>query len=84
MRIIIFQILLLLTFCKIAAQNQEPTLDNALININKSTVNSGIIYERTMQLANLYNFNREEGFDSANYKYFRQVLLEMHNASNYL
>jgi pimeloyl-ACP methyl ester carboxylesterase len=35
-----------------------------------------------MQLANLYNFNREEGFNTANYKYFRQALLEMHNASN--
>lgn len=72
-----------ISMCIITAQNQVQNLDDALININQSSVDSGIIYERTMQLANLYNFNREEGFNIAYYKYFRQALLEIYNTSNY-
>jgi hypothetical protein len=72
-----------LSLCNATAQNQEKTLDDALVNVNQTTITSGIIYERTMQLADLYNFNREENFNTADYQYFRQALLEMHNASNY-
>jgi hypothetical protein len=64
------------------AQAPDETLDDALQNVNQSTVTSGIIYERTLQLANLYNFNREEGFNSANATYFKQAFQEMHIASN--
>ena len=82
MKRIFLGIIMILCVFNIEAQNQDPTLDVALNNVNQSAVSSGIIYERTMQLANLYNFNREEGFNVANYKYFKQALLEMHNASN--
>ncbi|MEN8816040.1 MAG: hypothetical protein ABF274_04120 [Nonlabens sp.] len=62
MKRIILSIGLALSLCNATAQNQEKTLDDALVNVNQTTVTSGIIYERTLQLANLYNFNREEGF----------------------
>jgi hypothetical protein len=71
-----------LSLCNATAQNQEKTLDDALVNVNQTTITSGIIYERTMQLADLYNFNREENFNTATYDYFKQALLEMHSASN--
>ncbi|WP_298952133.1 hypothetical protein [uncultured Nonlabens sp.] len=82
MKRIILSIGIALSLCNATAQNQEKTLDDALVNVNQTGVTSGIIYERTLQLANLYNFNREEGFDTANYDYFKQALLEMHRASN--
>jgi hypothetical protein len=53
------------------------------VNVNQTTITSGIIYERTMQLVDLYNFNREENFNTAGSNYFKQALLEMHLASNY-
>jgi hypothetical protein len=52
------------------------------VNVNQTTITSGIIYERTLQLADLYNFNREENFNTADSNYFKQALLEMHLASN--
>lgn len=82
MKKIILTIGITLSLWNITAQNLEYTLDDALENVNQSTVTSGIIYERTLQVANLYNFNREQGFDTANYEYFSQALLEMHRASN--
>jgi hypothetical protein len=57
-------------------------LDSLLIDIDKSTVTSGIIYERTLQLANLYNFNKVDSLNTANYGYYKQSLLELHRASN--
>jgi hypothetical protein len=57
-------------------------LDSLLVDIDQSSVTTGIIYERTLQKANLYNYNREEKFNTAEYSYFRQSLLEMHRASN--
>jgi hypothetical protein len=35
-------------------------LDSMLVNIDQSTVRTGIIYERTYQKANLYNYNSKE------------------------
>ena len=57
MKRIFLGIIMILCVFNIEAQNQDPTLDVALNNVNQSAVSSGIIYERTMQLANLYNFN---------------------------
>jgi hypothetical protein len=71
-----------LSLCNATAQNQEKTLDDALVTVNQASVTSGIIYERVVQFANLYNFNREADFDTADYTYFKQALSEMHRASN--
>lgn len=61
---------------------QPKALDSLLTNIDQSLVTSGIIYERTLQLADLYNFNSEGNANTANFDYFRQCLLEMYRASN--
>lgn len=60
----------------------QTKLDSMLVNVNTSTVTSGIIYERVAQFANLYNFNKPEYSNSSDYKYFRQALNELHKASN--
>lgn len=65
-----------------ASSQQEPTLDDALQNVDQSTVTSGIIYERVAQFANLYNFNRHDSLNTADYAYFKQALSEMYRASN--
>lgn len=61
---------------------ENISLDQQLSNINQSSVSSGIIYERTLQLSNLYNFNKTTTFNTATFDYFKQSLLEMNNASN--
>lgn len=70
----------------INAQNlpsgEDISLDQQLSNINQSSVTSGIIYERVIPAANLYNFNTVSTFNTANYSYFKQALSEMHRASN--
>lgn len=74
------------SFCMIAKAQTSPaitnTLDTQLSNISQTTVTSGIIYERTLQMANLYNFNKSPTFNTANFDYFKQALLELNKASN--
>jgi hypothetical protein len=80
-----FTVALLLTVWSSSAQEVENPLhndlDKLLVDIDTSKIKSGILYERTMQLANLYNFNSSDSLNTANYKYFKQALLELHNAS---
>ncbi|MFN3968660.1 T9SS type A sorting domain-containing protein [Flavobacterium sp.] len=57
-------------------------LDSLLVDIDKSLVTSGIIYERTTPFADLYNFNSKDSSNTADYSYFRQSMLEMYRASN--
>ncbi|WCO01114.1 T9SS type A sorting domain-containing protein [Psychroserpens ponticola] len=74
---------LLVVFTLISnAINAQTKLDSMLVNVDKSTVTSGIIYERVTQFANLYNFNKPNYSNTADYKYLRQALNELHNASN--
>ena len=61
---------------------ESITLDQQLTNINQTSVKSGIIYERVMQIANIYNFNRTATFNTANFNYYKQALDEMNRASN--
>lgn len=74
------------SFCIIAKAQTSPattnTLDTQLSSISQTTVTSGIIYERTLQMANLYNFNKSATFNTANFDYFKQALLELNKASN--
>ncbi len=82
MKRFILSIGMLLFLYNATAQESQPTLDDALENVDQTAVTSGIIYERVFQFANLYNFNREEGFNTATYDYFQKALSEMHRASN--
>ncbi len=61
---------------------ENISLDQQLTNINQTSVSSGIIYERVISTANLYNFNKVHTFNTANFPYFKQALSEMHRASN--
>jgi Putative serine esterase (DUF676) len=60
----------------------NPEFDLKLLSVDQSSVTSGIIYERVMQLANLYNYNKTTTFNTANFDYFKQAFSEMHRASN--
>lgn len=60
----------------------EVGLDQMLVNIDKTTVTSGIIYERVAPFTNLYSFNTNANRNIANFILFKQALLEMHLASN--
>ena len=61
---------------------ENISLDQQLNNISQTSVTSGIIYERVIPIANLYNFNKVNTFNTANFPYFKQALSEMRRASN--
>ena len=61
---------------------ENISLDQQLSNIIQTSVTSGIIYERVIQIANSYNFNTTTTFNTANFNYYQQVLDEMNRASN--
>ena len=44
---------------------ENISLDQQLSQVNQSTVTSDIIYERVLQIANLYNFNKSNTFNMA-------------------
>jgi hypothetical protein len=48
----------LMLICNVKAQTTNVSQDDALQNITQTTATSCTNYERTMQLTNLYNFNR--------------------------
>ena len=64
---------------------QTSPLDRQLQNINQSTVTSGIIYDRSTPLADLcvYNMPADEPHNTADFRFFKQALFELHKASNY-
>jgi len=62
------------------SSQENITLDQMLVNINKSSVTSGIIYERVGTFANLYHYNKE--LDTADVNYFEEALSEMYYGSN--
>jgi hypothetical protein len=76
-KILFFCVLLLAT--NVHAQTipaNELSLDQMLVNIDKTTVSSGIIYERVAPFANLYSFNTNANRNTADFKFFKQALLE--------
>lgn len=80
---ILFCILLVATkaFTQTIPAN-EVSLDQMLVNIDKTTVTSGIIYERVAPFTNLYNFNTKTNRNIADFILFKQALLEMYLGSN--
>jgi Secretion system C-terminal sorting domain len=63
----------------------NPEFDQALSNVNKASVTSGIIYNRVLPLADLhaYNMPADHPHNTANLRFFKQALFELHKASNY-
>ncbi len=79
------KILITLTGIVLSLSNikaQTNTLDAMLVNIDLSPVTSGIIYERALPFANLYNYN--QSYDTATLGYFEQAFHELYRASNQL
>jgi len=73
-----YYFLLASTLCLEAGAQTIPageniSLDQQLSNINQTSVTSGIIYERVIQIANIYNFNATPTFNTANFNYFQQA-----------
>lgn len=63
------------------AQNTPLTkIDSMLVNIDKSTFTTGILYERVTPLAGLNYF--KDSLNIANTAYFEQALSELYRASN--
>ena len=71
--------------CFGSASAQTSPLDRQLQNVNQSTVTSGIIYDRSTPLADLcvYNMPADEPHNTADFRFFKQALFELHKASNY-
>lgn len=80
--LLLFESLLISNLSYSQTTNTTASLDEMLSNINQSGVTSGIIYERTVQFADLYNFNKAADYKTANSKIFVQALAELYNASN--
>src|SRR3954447_10770384 len=59
---------------------EDSSLDQMLVNVDKSSVTSGIIYERVAAFANLYKYNSIH--DTADVFYFEQAESELYRASN--
>lgn len=71
--------------CFGSAIAQTSPLDRQLQNVNQSTVTSGIIYNRSTPLADLcvYNMPADEPHNTADFRFFKQALFELHKASNH-
>ncbi|MDD3003656.1 hypothetical protein [Flavobacterium sp.] len=80
----IFICLFLLVYFGNAIAQTSP-LDRQLQNVNQSTVTSGIIYDRSTPLADLcvYNMPADEPHNTADFRFFKQALFELHKASNH-
>jgi hypothetical protein len=75
-------ILVLLNFLSrlYAQDSTEVNIDSMLVNIDKSTFTSGVLYDRVSPWARLDIYNDSINIASANY--FEQALLEIYNSSN--
>ena len=57
----------------------EVHIDSMLVNIDKSSFTSGILYDRTVPWANISSFNQDKNV--SNKGHFEQALLELYKAS---
>lgn len=83
MRNLFLYAILLLFFFKTNSQTPLQTkVDSMLVDIDQTDFTTGILYDRTVPWASLYNFNDSHNISNKNH--FEQALLEMHNASNHV
>ena len=68
-----FITVLVMLFFKAQAQTTNP-LGQQLVNVNQSSVTSGIIYERSLRTTNLVGFNQCGSWHNiSNFNFFKQV-----------
>ncbi|MEZ4858484.1 MAG: T9SS type A sorting domain-containing protein [Flavobacteriaceae bacterium] len=75
-----FLYVLLIIFTVKAQEPSEISIDSMLVNIDKSTFTTGILYDRVTPLSRLHYFN--DSINIATVKTFEQALLELYRASN--
>ncbi|HPF10888.1 MAG TPA: hypothetical protein PKW08_02160 [Flavobacteriaceae bacterium] len=62
-----------------AQETPTFTVDSLLVNVDMSSLSTGMLYDRTMELGHLDHFN--DSINMANTGYFEQALLELRKAS---
>ena len=62
--------------------SETSTLDDKLINIDKSSVTSGILYQRSGVFTRLYDYNKSANFNTADASFFEQSLNDIYYGSN--
>ena len=79
---------LMLLYAQVSAQvlslSETSTLDDKLINIDKSSVTSGILYQRSPAFTTLYDFNKTSEFNNANSAFFEQSLTDLYYGSKHV
>ena len=75
-----FLYVLLIIFTVKAQEPSEISIDSMLVNIDKTTFTTGILYDRVTPLSRLDQFN--DSINIATVKTFEQALLELYRASN--
>ena len=78
-------LLFLIVFASLTAEAQTPknftqTADSCLVNLNKSGVTTGILYDRVFPFASLAIFN-ENYADTSSYSHFKQGYNELYDAA---
>ncbi|PHR69654.1 MAG: hypothetical protein COA67_09595 [Lutibacter sp.] len=76
-----FSILLTQVHAQKESQESKISIDSMLVNIDKSTFTSGILYDRVTDWAALASFN-DDAKNVSNSKHFEQALHELYKASN--
>lgn len=79
--IVCFSILLTQAHAQKESHEKEVSIDSMLVNIDKSTFTSGILYDRVAGLSQAFQFNKNPK-NTATVNYFEQVLNDLYKASN--
>ncbi|MCF6349749.1 MAG: hypothetical protein L3J23_01800 [Flavobacteriaceae bacterium] len=68
-------------FINLYAQEPEISIDSMLVNIDKTSFTTNVLYDKTMPWSQLSTFN-EEDKNVSSLKHFEQALNELYNASD--
>ncbi|KFC18821.1 T9SS type A sorting domain-containing protein [Chryseobacterium sp. FH1] len=83
-KIMIFcmSLLFVCSYTQTLPTSETSTLDDKLVNIDKSSVTSGILYQRSSIFTRLYDFNKSSDFNTADAPFFEQSLTDLNYGSN--
>ncbi|SED15423.1 Por secretion system C-terminal sorting domain-containing protein [Tenacibaculum sp. MAR_2009_124] len=62
-------------------KSTEKSLDQMLKKVDKTSLKSGVLLNRSMNFSKIHLFNSDENDKPANFAYMRQALLDLYNAS---
>lgn len=83
-KIIFFCVSLFFTniYTQVLPNSEISTLDDKLINIDQTSITSGILYQRSSIFTRLYDYNKVADYNTANVSFFEQSLNDMYYGSN--